>query len=221
MNNKTIIIKGIPFSYMDEWGDPYVFNEATPQDLLAILKLASSLLENCGISYFLSYGTLLGAVRNGSLIKGDEDIDIIVTDEDRLFNSLPFLYENGLYINRIFKNELYSFHTDGRKGHLDIYIMKPIENWFYRSWCVSISGHYMPRKFFSGIDKDHYQIEGESYPCPVDSEGFLAWLYGKSWRIPQSKKGKTGVFPQRVVKFFPKYYGKLKRKVKRIITKTA
>ena len=216
MREKTIIVKDTPFSYMDEWGDPYVFNPATHQDMLALLRLATTLLNDCGIRFILAYGTLLGAVREGSIINGDDDIDLIVTDEEKLFNSLPYLYEHGLFVNRIFTTELYTFHSEGRRGHLDIYIMRSPHNRLYNSWCVSISGHFTPKRFFEGVEENHYFIEGDSYPCPKDSEGFLKWLYGKNWRIPQSNKGKTGVFFQRMSRFFPKYWGKLKRKLKRM-----
>lgn len=217
MKETTILIKGGPFTYRDEWGDPYVFNPATPQDMLALLRMATTLLNDCGIRFFLAYGTLLGAVREGSIINGDDDIDLIVTDEEKLFNSLPYLYEHGLFINRIFSTELYTFHSDGRKGHLDIYIMRSPHNRLYNSWCVSISGHYLPKRFFGEVDYSQYQIDGEFYPCPENPENLLKWLYGRSWRTPKSKKGKSGVFLQRLAQFPRRFYGKVKRKLKHIL----
>lgn len=98
-----------------------------------------------------------------------------------------------------------------------MYIMKPINKRLYKNWCVSISGHYTPKRFFMGIDKDHYQIDGIFYPCPQNPENLLSWYYGKSWRIPQSKKAKSGVFPQRLVKFPSKTWGRIKRKIQRIL----
>ena len=68
MKEKTIDINGESFTYMDEVGDPYKFNPMTQEDAQDILKKASELLEECGIEYFLAYGTLLGAVREGNLL---------------------------------------------------------------------------------------------------------------------------------------------------------
>lgn len=90
MKERTIIINKAPFTYLDEVGDSYVFNASTQQEMIELLKLSTKLLDICGICYCITYGTLLGAVREGSIIKGDDDVDIIVTDEDRLFDSLPF-----------------------------------------------------------------------------------------------------------------------------------
>ena len=153
-----------PFTYMDEVGDPYVFNAMTQEDMANILALASNLLKECGIEFMLAFGTLLGAVRENSFIKGDDDVDIIVTDEKKLYESLPYLAERGLYINRIFETELYTFHSEGRKGHIDMYL-RPIDRWLYKDWCVSIRGHYAPKRFFEdGIDKENYCIGDICYP---------------------------------------------------------
>ena len=138
MKLNTIEINGQPFTYMDEVGDPYVFNPMKPEDMKEVLDLSTRLLKDCGIDFILAFGTLLGAVREGNFIKGDDDVDIIVTDEDKLFKSIPFLYDHGLYINRIFKTELYTFHTDGKKGHVDMYILRPIDKWLYKKRCVRI-----------------------------------------------------------------------------------
>ena len=63
MREKTIMIKDAPFTYMDEVGDPYVFNAMTQEDMESILELAATLLKDCGIEFILSFGTLLGSVR--------------------------------------------------------------------------------------------------------------------------------------------------------------
>ena len=39
MKETTIVIKGEPFTYMDEVGDPYIFNPMTPVDMEKSLKM--------------------------------------------------------------------------------------------------------------------------------------------------------------------------------------
>lgn len=214
MKERTIIINNAPFTYMDEAGDRYVFNSMTHDDMADILALSTGLLKDCGVEHFLAFGTLLGSVREGNFIKGDDDVDIIVADEEKLFNSLPYLKEHGLYINRIFETELYTFHTEGRKGHIDMYILRPIDRWIYRDWCVSIRGHYAPKRLFQGINTTSYTIGGKCYPCPTNPEKLLEWWYGKTWRIPQSRKATEDVLLRRVEVFPSMVLRKVKRKLK-------
>lgn len=220
MREKTIMINDAPFTYMDEVGDPYVFNAMTQEDMANILALGTTLLKECGIEFFLAFGTLLGSVREGSFIKGDDDVDIIVADEEKLYENLPFLAEHGLFINRIFKTELYTFHSEGRKGHIDMYIMRPIDKWVYRNWCVSIRGHYAPKRFFDkGIDAESYSINGINYPCPKHSEDLLKWWYGKTWRIPQAGKATEDVWLRRFELFPEKYWRKGRKYLKNMFGK--
>lgn len=219
MKEKTIMIEGKPFTYLDEVGDPYIFPDMSTQDMENILKLSSKLLEDCDIDFTLAFGTLLGAVREGGFIKNDDDVDIIVTDEERLYNKLPYFWEHGLYINRIFKTELYTFHAKGVNGHIDMYVLRPIDNWFYKNWCVSIRGHYQPKRLFQGVDKEKYFIGDISYPCPKNSENLLAWWYGRSWRIPKSSRGKMDVLIRRIWLFPGKYWRKGRRFIRRKLEK--
>lgn len=219
MKERTIEINGKPFTYMDEVGDPYIFNTMTQEDTQEVLKKTSKLLEECGIDFFLAYGTLLGAVREGNFIKGDEDADLIVTDEKKLYESLPFLWEKGLFINRIFDTKLYQFHTEGRKGHLDMYILRPIDRGVYKNRCMCLCGHYVPKRFFEKIGKGKYFIGEDSYPYPENPENLLEWWYGKTWRIPQNKKATLDVWPRRVWLFPSKMYHKVIRKIKRTFAK--
>ena len=219
MQETTIVVKGKPFTYWDEVGDPYVFNPMTKDDAEEILKKASGLLSECGIEFFLAFGTLLGEIREGDFIQGDEDVDIIVKDEQALYDNLPYFWDHGLFVNRIFKTELYSFHTEGRKGHLDMYILRLVGRWPYNRWCVSIRGHYPPKRFFERVDKGNYSIRGISYPYPEMPESLLAWWYGKTWRIPQSRKAVEDVWLRRLEMLPSRMYHKLSRYIKRRLTR--
>lgn len=58
--------------------------------LYTILKDVASVLEKEQLEYFISFGTLLGAVRHGGLIPWDTDIDIVIAEKDknRIFQAL-------------------------------------------------------------------------------------------------------------------------------------
>ena len=190
MKTTTIIINEKPFTYQNEVGDPYKFEPMSPENGEKILDLTARLLQECGIPFFLAFGTLLGAVREGYFIKGDEDVDIIITDEDKLYKSIPYLYKNGLLINRIFKSALYTFHTEDRKGHIDLYVMHEFHNSIWRMRCICIHEKAMPKKYFQNIVSGEYTLGGKQYPYPKHPERLLEWWYGKDWNIPLSKKGR-------------------------------
>lgn len=216
MKTTTIIINDKPFTYQNEVGDPYKFEPMSPENGERILDLTAKLLQDCGIPFFLAFGTLLGAVREGYFIKGDEDVDIVITDEEKLYNSLPYLYEHGLFINRIFKTALYTFHTDDRLGHIDLYVMHEFERSIWKRRCYCIHEKAMPKKFFQNIVSGEYTLGGKCYPYPENPEKVLSWWYGKDWRIPQNKKGRYEVFSRRLWKFPRVFVHKVMKKLRKI-----
>ena len=213
MKERTIVINDIPLTYLDEVGDPYVFNPMTHEDMDIILKLSARLLNECGIEFSLAFGTLLGAVREKNFIKGDDDVDVIITDEKKLYACLPYFWNHGLFINRIFENELYSFHMEGRRGHIDMYVLSSIDRGIYKKWCVSVREHYVPKRLFEKIEKNSCCIRDAYYPCPSHPEDVLSFWYGKTWRIPQSRKPTEDVLLRRIERFPVKIMGKIKRKI--------
>lgn len=183
MKKKTIIIKGAPFTYDDELED-ITYDSLSPiseEDAIRLLALTKDLFGQCGIRFSLAYGTLLGAVRDKGIIKGDEDVDIFVESEEKLRNSLPFLYDNGLKLCRIDENKLYSFRTDN-KSFIDVYIKTKLPFSIWSLWCVGICGLAVPKWYVSRYDSINFL--GMELLCPHNPERLLAYWYGKTWRTP-------------------------------------
>lgn len=183
MKKTTIIIEGCPFTYDDEIEDityetikPISENDA--KNLLLTTKL---LFDKCGIRFYLIFGSLLGAVRDEGLIEGDEDVDVYVDSEELLRKSIPYLYENGLKICRIYEHYLYSFHTDN-KSFIDVYIKGKLPLSLWRIWCVRICGAVIPKWYVCKFDKIDFL--GVECLCPHKPERVLRYWYGKTWRIP-------------------------------------
>ena len=66
--------------------NPELTLEETQKISLDILKRVISICEELHINYWITYGTLLGAIRHGGLIPWDDDLDIGMTLED--YNTL-------------------------------------------------------------------------------------------------------------------------------------
>lgn len=196
MKKKTIIIKGTPFTYDDELDD-ITYDSLSPiseEDAIKLLALTKDLFGQCGIRFSLAYGTLLGAVRDKGIIKGDEDVDIFVESEVKLRNSLPFLYDNGLKLCRIEDGLLYSFRTDN-KSFIDVYIKAKLPFSIWSLWCVGISGFAVPKWYVSRYDSINFL--GMELLCPHKPERLLAYWYGKTWRTPISGHDYTYELPSR------------------------
>jgi lipopolysaccharide cholinephosphotransferase len=66
-------------------------------DLLSIMNAFHNACEKVNITYFMGYGTLLGAVRDGGLIPWDFDMDLLVrySDKERLIEALSNNLDSG------------------------------------------------------------------------------------------------------------------------------
>ena len=110
----------------------------------SILKELDSFCKKHNIRYFISHGTLLGAIRYKGFIPWDDDIDVLVPRED--YNRLLSLYEDGeqyhLYSHEKDKRFLFPYgklvdittfkdefeHNNGLSLGLDVDIF-PLDAW--------------------------------------------------------------------------------------------
>lgn len=69
------------------------------QALLQLAKMVDKDLTQAGIQYFLAYGNLLGAARNGKFVPWDDDMDFCLMryDFDRAVELLTKKYNRGLF----------------------------------------------------------------------------------------------------------------------------
>ena len=182
-NERKIKIKGIEFDYNPQKLDRSVCSrldiEVAKSNLLLFNKIAQA--QNLG--FVLFFGTLLGAIREKNFIKNDSDIDVVTSDEDGLLNIIPCLQENGFSFIRYYSSRTRTVYSFSRNGvYIDLYLAKKAgENKYF------LEGAKIPTSFveeFKTID-----FLGESFAIPVEYEKILVMLYGKDWRIPQSREG--------------------------------
>lgn len=131
------------------------------------------------IPFYLSFGTLLGAYREGGFIKHDTDVDVVLLDYS--YNNIKRLCDRGyfaLYGLTVVRHNpcIYSFAY--KKDYIDLYFFqkKGMDYWLGRSYSIK-----------------SYQIEntpsminfiGEEFMTFHNIEEYLIDLYGKDWRIP-------------------------------------
>lgn len=187
MKSTTIVINGKPFTYVDELTDmSYEGLEGiSPSDGKMLLYKTKELFDKCGIEFCLAFGTLLGAIREHAIIPGDEDVDVMTSQEDKLRLNLPFLARNGYEVCRIIEGELYSFRIN-QNSYIDVYIIRPLNRSLWAVHCCSLSGLVTPKKYF----KKFIEVEflGTTFKSPSNPEKLVEFWYGKDWRTPKSGK---------------------------------
>lgn len=174
--------------------DLFTVSTAIPSKTSSTLSLAEklyqvkSILDDAGIPFFLLFGTCLGAVRESGVIDHDDDIDIGVYEWDmsRLASMVPDLEAVGIYLEEVCLGNL-RFVLSEAEGVLDVWLLKPIKNPFYRllgkKWWVE---HALVKQDYYSPDIVNMTLcEGEEYRIPANELMYLEAHYGHSWHTPQ------------------------------------
>lgn len=187
--------KLIPRAVVHNYGrKPYLTIPATSQSLINI----ANVLNNCGLKWGVTFGTLLGLIRDKNPIEGDDDIDIVASVEDKS-ELLKILKSNGYRVlmdheyfiqvefyeyvvadYRLYKKDIKL--TTKNYTVIDFYLYK---NCLSESYDICIPWERFPIKFYP-IKK--IQWNGISINIPQDSIKLLEDFY-ESWKIPDNGKG--------------------------------
>ena len=167
---------------------------------LPIIKNVQNMLTQAGYVFFFDMGTLLGIVREGSLLKHDMDIDlaVVVNSEEDKLKIKELFAANGII-------EKFRYTVDGigiveqsfscRNVKFDI-------NYYYtegdKDVCYLI--YRNPEKEYSDEQQDVVKLvcphiaetqtilfQGIEINAPKKPEQYLAVRYGENWRIPDKK----------------------------------
>jgi hypothetical protein len=170
-----------PFSMTDrEAIDAYLDQVEWVLDLLQ---------RRCGVPAFLSFGSLLGAVREGKVIAHDVDVDLgYLSSHD---NPVDIIRES-FRIERVLESEgigvarnsggflAMSLHQpDGSTRNLDIFTAFLKDGRLHQVNDVDVEADQNAVLPLGAI-----QFEGRSMPVPAKPEVFLASAYGPDWRVP-------------------------------------
>lgn len=180
--------------YLTKWGGTnYRFDDldadARSGWLDTLEALLAALRDECGVDAYLSYGTLLGAVRGGSFIGHDVDVDVsYVSRYDHPADVVreSYLIERALRsagwrVRRASGAFLQVFQRDGagRTCNLDIFATFFLGDMMYEDFAV---GARLPRSAVRPLGTT--TLDGRPFPAPADPTAVLAATYGEGWSVP-------------------------------------
>ena len=165
-----------------------------------------------GIWHCLTYGTLLGAIREENLIAWDYDFDFFVkpsqvhqilalndeiADAGYSFRQM-WIYGEILAINPLGLgltpgHHIGVFHHEDKLG--DLYWMTLFNDGVLRRYDLEYETYWLPRSSFPHYfveDLETARLRGRNYPVPRCPEKFIAGVYGEDWRIPYRAERQGG-----------------------------
>jgi len=177
---------------LDKWGNLIAsFADEAPTKSLMLADTEDLLrdLADLGMDAFIAYGTLLGAVRQGTVLGHDTDVDVAYYSR---FEHPADVMVESLRLERRLRERGWTGHrrtgaftqlerTDatGPERHVDLFAAYHCQGWFsMHKW---VRGR-LPREAILPLGE--VTLEGRRFPAPRDPEALLALTYGEDWRTP-------------------------------------
>lgn len=155
-----------------------------PEEALNALALALAALEEAGARHWVTYGTLLGLVREGQFLAHDDDIDLAVTDEADPARIASAMVARGFAANI---EERDRKGVTKQKFELGLIL---VDLFFVRTtgglWTdLSQAGdHSVLRSTHPPVEIVRRRYGGLEVPVPAATEAYLVHCYGPNWRQP-------------------------------------
>ena len=193
-----------------------------------LIRISAILVD---VEHFLFFGGLLGFVRDGDMIEGDDDIDIYVNLKDRekilsLLKSTDFEIDLGSWPNDTPYFLQATKYVDGVETLIEFYFYEEktnsqfvLERWNFVGSVNKVNTHLLiPKDILFPIKKAAFFDTNIS--LLANPEMVCEYLYGSKWRSPLSKGEQyyTLIVNNRPLVFFG-VRGKILYKILKIIKK--
>lgn len=176
-----------------------VDNKLIVKDIRHILAV----FKKHNVDIYLSWGALLGAVREKRIIPWDDDIDLDVIDQNISYKTRKEIGHTLLDLG--FRTQPYTFNVFGRMEpvadgydgteesgiivcernfHFTIFFHKKVDDMYKCYPKMGMEGHLIeiPTKFF---DKKHkVKLYGEEFISPGPHAEYFTYVYGHDWKTP-------------------------------------
>lgn len=161
------------------------------------ISKAIAFLSKAHFDAMLLYGTLLGAVRDGTFIAHDDDVDIGYVSHSNTHEEL--IYERQSLINQFkaadFNVSDFSTHLTFSVSHKSFiypYWVEIFPIWsdpdvesIHKMYMTTMTIQAVPKNIIgSANERSFVYLNGTQFPAPADSTGFLSLRYGSNWNIP-------------------------------------
>jgi len=160
-------------------------------------------MDRVDAPFFLLYGTLLGAVREGDFIAHDTDIDVGIYEQDkpRLIHAIKELINDGFELIRTkFPDDLVTIMRDDE--YIDVGIfrktkLREVESYVYQRNAIDATS----------LDSlDSINFLGLVYRIPKNKEQLLTVWYGNNWVKPQKNYPASDLDTQTWKKIANRYF---------------
>ena len=164
----------------------------------AILEKVRRVFEEQAEEYWLDYGTLLGYVREGKIIKGDLDLDFGVILSDKTKSLKDYLKREEVYITQMttVEGEITAEQYRYKDIGFDIFYYRKVEEtyvtniWLADSYVIPQRESYAQNKgklyetTFSSFATKEIKFYNVPFKVPGDYNRYLGEHFGKDYMVP-------------------------------------
>ena len=164
-------------------------NEEKAKEMKEALFLFADWSQSVNLRYWIDFGTLLGAVRDGNMIPWDWDVDVGVMKEDIVaMPELPdLLKSHGLLVRRSSRCRLAICLARNNESCLDVFmhVIRKADNFVIRCELDDVFRYQFPASFVQPtkpIMFEGHMVQGPNHP--EEMLKLYRYPYSYGWAVP-------------------------------------